>query len=158
MGNRTRMNLPLPETTPAIAREERKRNLLNWITLGIILFTAVGVAATLYFRWGDSAQQSTTQHGVEAVVQSAKRADCRTQYNSDRSQVLEHAAIVERENVATFGSYLLGQGVTVDELAKNKAALDDANKAVAGLPALNNMVDKGYTLNGVKHPPCPVVR
>lgn len=149
--------IPVPANTPAIVKAERANDRWVKLALTISMLTLLGVVATLWLRFGDAAKQSTTQHAATAILQSGERADCRTAYNSDRNVVIEHAQIVERQNVSAFGGYLLSQGVSTADLVKNKAALDAANKAVADLPTLNDMVDHGYTLGGVTHPPCPKV-
>lgn len=152
------MTLPPPENSPEVDQAERtNRRLLRTIAVAVGL-VAIGVAFTLILRFGDAAKQSTIKHSLNIVLLSSERADCRTAYNSDRGAVLERAGEIERQNVAAFGGYLLSQGVTTAELAANKKALDAANKAAAALPSLNDMVDHGYTLNGVHHPPCPVVK
>ncbi len=153
------MSVEMPANTPAIDREERRRDWLQRATLAAIVVVLIGMGFTLYYRFGDASKQSTTLQALGAVLQSNERADCRTQYNSDRNTVLEHAQVVERQNVAAFGAYLLGQpGANAGQLQANKVALDAANTAVQNLPTLDDMVTHGYRLRGVTHPACPTVR
>lgn len=149
--------VPVPEDTPAIQRAERANH--RWVQTAVaasILTLIVSLALT-WFRFADSAKQSTTQHAVVASIHSAARADCRTAYNSDRAAIIEQAQALGRQASADGISYLLGKG-SVEILQQDSTALNAANKAATNLPPLNMMVDNGYTLHGVSHPACPVVK
>ncbi len=153
------MNLAVPTNTPAIDKAETTNRRLLWVIAIAVVVVVVGVAAVLIFRFKDSAKQSTTQHGVDAITASIARQDCARVYSSDRGAVVEKAGAIERQSNIDFAGYLLSApGISTDTLQKNQADLEAANKAVLALPLLSDMVDRGYTLNGVHHPPCPMVK
>jgi uncharacterized membrane protein len=149
-------HIPVPENTPAIERAEKVHGRLVKLVLLVVIVTAVGVGASLWFRFSDSAKQSTTQQAANSILASIERQDCSRSYSSDRTEITEKAAALERQSNIDFAGYLLSApGISTATLQTNKAALEKANDAVLALPTLADMVDHGYTLNGVSHPPCP---
>ncbi len=151
------MTLPVPENSPEVNRAELTNKRLQLMIVAGIIVLVLGGLFSLYLRGKDAAKQSTIQHAVAVILASNERNDCRTAYNSDRNAVLEHASAVERRNVSEFGGFFLSE-ISTEKIQANKVELDEANAAAANLPTLNEMVDHGYTLNGVKHPPCPMVK
>lgn len=150
--------IPTPSDTLEIKKAERRGDWLIRIVAVVVVLTFVVAGASLLYRFSDAAKQSTAVRAVRVSAMAAKRADCRTAYNSDRSAVIEYANTVERQANLDFAGYLLGDPTsTTDKLIANRKSLDAANAAVLKLPTLSEMVDHGYTLNGVTHPACPKV-
>lgn len=98
------------------------------------------------------------------VRESTRRADCRSAYNADFTEVIRHRDDLKLELDSQYYEVqlLIARGAETAPTAEQIAAfadtkddLDEARAQVAALPKLDDAVEHGYTLNGVSHPPCP---
>jgi hypothetical protein len=135
---------------------ERKSYRLAYLTLAALAVILVVVAIGLAFSYsGNSASQD--------VRESTKRADCRSAYNADFTEVKNARDDLKLDldtqyYTATYQSVITGQRATpeqVQHFGDTLAQLEDARAAVRALPRLDDAVDHGYTLHGIHHPPCP---
>lgn len=146
------------QTDPEIAEildRQRIRGILATIgaSLGVVVMVAF-IVVTFFIVVPDS------RH----VSDLADRGDCKTHYDA-----LLSAQIVDRANLgfdlnAQLGAALLqaqsGKQPTpaaVQHYLDTQKALADAITKVKAQPTLNMAVDHGFTLDGVKYPPCPTV-
>lgn len=96
---------------------------------------------------------------VVATQRSQARLDCRSEYNAIRQSVVDQATAVSRQANIDFAGYLLGRPDSTEAvILKDRDDLITANDAVLALPMLPEMVDKGFSLDGARHPPCPKVK
>lgn len=150
--------VPVPVNTPEIDKAEATNG--RWIKAAVILavITLIAAAALVFFRFSDQAKQSTTALAARRSLTVAQRQDCRSEYNSRRTAVLDEADAAARDSIAVTMGYLLGVNSTAD-IDKAKSIADKANERVSGLKSLPDMVDNGFTDgSGERFPPCPVVK
>ena len=121
---------------------ERKSYRLAYTTLAVacVVLVVTGIVVFLVL-----AGNSTSSD----IRESTKRADCRTAYNADFTEVVR-----TRDALVAEGLVAVAQGDRA-RLAAIAGDVDQANRAVQRLPKLDDAVEHGYTLNGVHHPPCP---
>ncbi len=152
-------DISIPHNTPAIDKSEKLNNRLVWVVAVIAILTLLGVIAVLGLRFSDASKQSTTQHGVDAVVSNSERQDCARAYSAIFTDVDREQRIAASDGQVTLGKYLIGDPtITPDVLSAVGARVTAANQAVKDLPKTSTAVDHGFTLNGKTYPPCPVVK
>lgn len=153
------MNVTAPENTPAIDRAEKHNSwLLKGIAAGVLVLV-LAMAVTFYLRGRDSAKQSTTQHSVNAIVQSTRREDCARYYGGLFTDVDRAQRIAAADGQIALGKYLIGDpSITPEVLKAAGTAVTKANTEVKALPSVNDAVNHGFTLDGKTYPPCPTVK
>lgn len=105
-------------------------------------FISFGVAVLLAFGVSGLASSSDVQA-------QGRRRDCVTAYNADFTEVVRNRDALVADGLVAEAR---NDQVKLASLADDVAA---ANQAVRDLPPLDVAANKGYTLNGVRHPPCP---
>lgn len=126
--------------------------------LGVVVLVAIPGAAFL------EASKSATSSSASAsearrTRELSERSDCRTAYQADFTEVVRARDAIAVQSNIDFAGFLLGDpSVPSGKLATNRTALEEANAAVEALPKIDDAMDHGYQLGGVKHPPCPVVK
>lgn len=128
--------------------------------IGLTFFVTVSVGVVLVINTRRSGNiVSQVRDLVIATQRSQARTDCRSEYNAIRQSVIDQATAVSRQANIDFAGYLLGRPDSTEAvLLKDRADLVTSNDAVLALPMLPEMVDKGFSLNGTRHPPCPKVK
>jgi len=125
---------------------------------GLFAFLSVislGVGVAVFLGFSGNATSSD-------LARSTRRADCRSAYNADFTEVIRARDDLKLELDSQFYAALLGSAQgrqsspeDIALFAATKTKLDTARDAVRALPKLDAAVDHGYTLNGETHPPCP---
>lgn len=125
------------------------------VCIGLIVI-AIGVAA-----W--SAYEATTSgSGVSEIRQllngqqaAAARDDCRARIESRFAHVVQQRDAIGWSAIPKIIGLHVGD---TSDLTTTGMALEKANAAVLALPAIEDAVDHGYTLDGKHYPPCPTVK
>lgn len=155
----------VPITTPEIDAAERRGEKFQQAILVLVVVVLIGTVVGVIYSVRGQAKQETTKRAAESAAVAAsrqltisERQDCRSEYNSVRSTVVEDANTAAREVQGTIIGYLLGTNGT-DSITEARVKLAEVNARVTDLESLPDMVDHGWTdLDGVKYPPCPVVK
>lgn len=83
------------------------------------------------------------------IQQSTKRTDCRSSYNADFTVALrEREGLVAKIVVASVQN----DRAQIGDLS---GKIDALNREIDSYPKLDDAVNDGFTLHGVKYPPCP---
>lgn len=136
----------------SILKRERKRDWLIPILAVTLVFVMVafGIVAGVLI--------ASTNRG-EA---NADRGDCSRAYSSLLTEKKDAVNFLDVEQNATLNNALLGSttGVrtspeTIALFQKNQDVLNRLLAEARKLPTLNDAVNKGFTLDRMKHPPCP---
>lgn len=128
------------------------------IALTFLVVVVVGVG--LIINTARSGRTVTQVRDLVVATQQAQaRIDCRSEYNSVRQEVIDKATAISRQANIDFAGFLLGRPDSTEAvLLKDRVDLVAANDAVLALPTLPEMVEKGFSLDGARRPPCPVVK
>lgn len=147
-----------PAETPDIKKATRTRVVLGRIIAVAILITFLVSVFSFVNGFDERAKQSTTVQAAQRILASNARADCKTEYNSIRTTVVERRNTVALSAQQDIIGYLLGT-VSTEQLMANRKALDAANASVNALPTLIAMTEDGFKdEHGIAHPPCPTVK
>lgn len=144
--------------TPAQERIASEMHKPRWVQvlvpLLIVLAIAVAAGGGYYARNASNASQDVQQQGA--------RRDCVTAYNADFTEVTRAQTNLSVALQQQLSDVLVGEAVgkkptqaQIGTYITTSAALTEATAAVKALPKLDIASVKGFTLNGVHHPPCP---
>lgn len=123
----------------------------------LLVVVAVGIYLTV-----TTANQQELIGQTRDVVVSVRRfeahIDCSIGYGSIRQEAVDNADAVARQAEIDFAGYLLGNpSATTAVIIQDREDLATADARVLALPSRVEMVEKGFTLDGVDYPPCPTV-
>lgn len=143
----------------------------KWLAVGIGVLGAIGLIALLV-----TLSAYTTANNAQR--QTSARADCKTEYSSvlggpvkNRDNLTAVVSSLGAQLNSQLGTALLNSEVgirpsqaDVSNYAATKALLDSNSRqllaaiaTVNKLPTLNQASTHGFTFDGTKYPPCPVV-
>jgi len=153
------MNVPVTEKNPRDPpRGSGRGSGFSGVVVAVVAILIFSVV-NLIQRTRDSAKQSTTHTPVDAVVKNAQRTDCSRRYTALFTDIDREQRVAAAEGQTTLGRFLIGGPAITSAVLKDVGArLDKANTALKNLPATDDAVNNGFTLDGKTYPPARRLR
>jgi hypothetical protein len=128
----------------------------------VMLVVLAGLAVVIVALWGGSKLNNTSQDtkDIRRVLHRQEmifaRNECRNRIESQFADVIQHRDALGWAGIPGIVLYHSDtSGELNPALVQIAVELKAANDAVLALPSVDDAVEHGYTLDGVKYPACP---